>query len=119
MAQIIALVYNWWNIFCRLADGNKHMEARTSRPMFQNIIGRICSSGNGRYVNLACTGSSAKKILIIFQRISSFLNKLCLTATQLTNEEKWKRILEHAFRKYLKNKPLKLLSEGNQLLLGI
>ena len=40
MARMTALVYNWWNIFCRLADPEKHMEAKTSRPMLQNVIGR-------------------------------------------------------------------------------
>ena len=32
MAGIIALVFNWWNIFCRLADPDEQMEAITSRP---------------------------------------------------------------------------------------
>ena len=32
-ARMVALVYNWWNIFVRLARPDKHLEAITSRPL--------------------------------------------------------------------------------------
>ena len=28
---------NWWNIFCRLADGDRHLEPTTSRPMYMGV----------------------------------------------------------------------------------
>ena len=31
-ARLLALIYNWWNIFVRLADPSLHREAITSRP---------------------------------------------------------------------------------------
>ncbi len=33
MAGCVALVFNWWNLFVRLADPNHHREAITSRPL--------------------------------------------------------------------------------------
>ena len=27
MARLIAIVANWWNVFCRLAEGGRHMNA--------------------------------------------------------------------------------------------
>src|ERR1700761_2349415 len=33
MARIVALVFNWWNLFVRLADPDHHREAITSRPL--------------------------------------------------------------------------------------
>ena len=33
MARLIALVYNWWSLFERLADPDRHREAITSRPL--------------------------------------------------------------------------------------
>ena len=45
MARLIAIVANWWNVFCRLAEGGRHMEAITSRPMLMGIVGRIVASG--------------------------------------------------------------------------
>ena len=45
MAGIIALVYNGWSIFCRLAEPEEHMEATTARPMLQNLVGCLARSG--------------------------------------------------------------------------
>jgi len=40
MAGYVALVFNWWNLFVRLADPNHHREAITSRPLLLQAIGR-------------------------------------------------------------------------------
>jgi hypothetical protein len=45
MARMIALVYNWWNLFVRLAIPEKHLEARTSRPSLLSSIGRLTEHG--------------------------------------------------------------------------
>jgi hypothetical protein len=36
----IALVYNWWSLFTRLAIPEKHAEAITSRPLLLNAVGK-------------------------------------------------------------------------------
>ena len=36
MARLIAIVANWWNIFCRLADVDRHLEPTTSRPQLRS-----------------------------------------------------------------------------------
>jgi hypothetical protein len=35
MTRSVALVYNWWSLFGRLADPDRRMEAITSRPLQQ------------------------------------------------------------------------------------
>ena len=40
MARLVALIYNWWNLFVRLADPDQHREAITSRPLLLQAIGR-------------------------------------------------------------------------------
>jgi len=37
--SLIALIYNWWNIFTRLARPDQHMEAVTSRPQLLHAVG--------------------------------------------------------------------------------
>ena len=37
-ARLLALFYDWWNIFVRLADPNAHREAITSRPLFLSAV---------------------------------------------------------------------------------
>jgi Transposase DDE domain len=38
MARLVALVYNWWILFGRLADPDHHREALTSRPLLLHGI---------------------------------------------------------------------------------
>ena len=37
IARLIAIVANWWIIFCRLADGDRHLEPTTSRTMYMGV----------------------------------------------------------------------------------
>ena len=45
MARIIALIYNWWSLFVRLAIPEKHAEAITSRPLLLNAVGKQTTHG--------------------------------------------------------------------------
>ena len=117
MARMTALVYNWWNIFCRLADPEKHMEAKTSRPMLQNVIGRLTSHGGKRLLHLTAVGAQASKVRVLYDGISSFVASIMSTAEQLTQEARWVAILARAFIKYLKKKYIQAASEGEQMLL--
>jgi hypothetical protein len=99
MAGIIALVYNWWNIFCRLADPDEHMEAITSRPLLQNVVGCLAKSGGQKLIHLSAAGRDAPKIGLIFKQIAEFITTI-LTATQLNPAQKWVRVLNHAYKKY-------------------
>src|ERR1700746_352605 len=40
MPGAVALVFNWWNLFVRLADPDHHREAITSRPLLLQAIAR-------------------------------------------------------------------------------
>ena len=52
MARLIALVYNWWNIFTRLAQPDRHLEAVTSRPLLLHAVGRLVTTGRRKIVRL-------------------------------------------------------------------
>jgi hypothetical protein len=119
MASLVGIVYNWWNIFCRLAEPDKHMEAKTSRPQFQNIIGRLTRTGGRRYVYISVMGAEAEDVLMKFTRISRFISGLCSTATQLTKEQRWTAILREAFRKFWHPEQIKTVSDGSQVLLNL
>jgi hypothetical protein len=40
MARLVALAFNWWTLFARLADPDHHSEAITIRPLLPMAIGR-------------------------------------------------------------------------------
>lgn len=119
MARFIALIYNWWNIFCRLAEPDKHLEAQTSRPLLQRVIGRLTNRGGKRLIHLTAVGAQASETKRLFEEISAFLNRLISTATQLNQVYVWTAILARAFKAFLRGKPILPGAEGNQILLPI
>jgi hypothetical protein len=91
---MVAPVYNWWNIFVRMAGPDKHLEAIASRLRLLAGIAERTRHGRGRWAELALTG------------ITRFLRGLVKAAEQLTGTEKWARILAHAFRSWLGGRQL-------------
>jgi hypothetical protein len=101
IARIIALIYNWWNIFARLANPDKHMEAITSRPLLLSSVGRVTESGRKKTMTITSTHAKADLIRDTFKRIQSFFNSLKAIAPQLSVAQVWCRILSEAMKKYL------------------
>ena len=40
VARMIALIYNWWSLFVRLAEPDKHLEAIVSRHLLLHGVGK-------------------------------------------------------------------------------
>jgi hypothetical protein len=119
MARLIALIYNWWNIFCRLAKPDKHLEAQTSRPLLQRVVGRLTNRGGKRLIHLTAVGAQASETKRLFESISAFINSLISTAPQLNPVYVWTAILARAFKAFLRGKTILPATEGNQMLLPI
>lgn len=107
MARIIALIYNWWTLFVRLINPNKHTEALTSRPLLLHAVGKQSNHANQRLLIVSSTHGGSKQIQERLAKLSSFFKDLQSSAEQLTSTDRWYRILSAAFVKYLKGRVLK------------
>lgn len=104
---MVALVYNWWNIFVRLAEPDKHMEAITSRPLLLAGIAERTRHGRQTTLRIASThgrGAWAERVL---PGVATFLRGLIDAAEQLTPDQKWARILAQAVRSWLQGRQLR------------
>lgn len=101
MAKMIALVYNWWTIFTRLANPNSHLEAVTSRPLLLHAVAKQTRHAGQTKLTITSLHSKSNKVSTILNAISSFLQSIKESAEQLTSQEKFIRILMMAFRKFL------------------
>jgi len=101
MARFIALIYNWWNLFVRLAEPDRHMEAVTSRPLLLSAIAE--TTRHARQTTLRVSSSHAKAgwASKMLSSIARFLHGLMHNAEQLTADQRWRRILSHAARSWL------------------
>ena len=105
-ARLLALIYNWWNIFVRLADPRLHREAITSRPLLLQAIGRQTQHAGQTTITITSPHGNHHRARRAFVRIARFFAQLRQTAEQLTDLDRWYRILSFALVKYLKGRQL-------------
>jgi hypothetical protein len=119
MAQIIALVYNWWSMFTRLAIPNRHTEATTSRPLLLHGIGRQTTHANQTTLTITSNHAKAEPIRRSLEAVSHLLQRFAQTAERLTMKQRWGRLLRFIFRDWLGERspdplflPLAALADG-------
>lgn len=106
-ARTIALVFNWWSLFARLADPSRRREAITSRPMLLGAVARQTTHAGQTTVTITSLHGQAEKIREILSVLSGFLQGVMASAEQLTSGERWHRILSKIFERQLGGHPLK------------
>ncbi len=100
ITRIIALVYNWWSLFVRLAHPGKHYEAITSRPLLLSSVGRLTKTGRQKKMVITSSHSETGRVQDIYRRMVKFFKALKSTAPQLTPDACWEHILAHAMRAF-------------------
>lgn len=101
-ARSIALIYNWWNLYVRLALPEKHFEAITSRPLLLSGIGRMTESGRQKLITITHQHGDTTLLGRAYDRLTGLFNELKATAQQLSLDDCWRWLLEKAtahFRK--------------------
>jgi hypothetical protein len=108
MARHIALVYNWWSLFARLADPSLRREAITSRPLLLHAVARQTTHAGQTVVTVTPLHAEEPKIRRMLTTLSQFLETLKATAEQLTRGQRWCRILDRIFQRLLDGVKLKM-----------
>jgi hypothetical protein len=106
-ARMVALVYNWWNVFVRLAEPDKHLEAITSRPLLLAGIAERTRHSRQTTLRIASTHGRARWAQSVLTGVARFLRSVIDAAEQLTPDQRWARVLAHAVRSWLKGRQLR------------
>ena len=106
MARYIGLIYNWWSLFVRLINPDKHTEAITSRPTILGGVARQTQHAGQKRLTVSLTHGKAVEIKEMIQVASQFLRGIIAVAEQLTQPERWRLILSRIFVKYLDGRVL-------------
>lgn len=88
-ARTIALVYNWWSLFVRLAEPREHLEAINSRPLLLHSIGALAKHARAKLLRIASPHGEAAWAAAALADIARFLSGLKSTAEQLTPLQRW------------------------------
>jgi hypothetical protein len=106
LAASVALIYNWWSLFVRLADPDQHREVITSRPLLLQAIARKTQHAGRTTLSVSSTHGEQQTARRAYLRIARFFARLREKAEQLDAVQRWYRILSEALRKYLRGRPL-------------
>jgi hypothetical protein len=107
-ARLVALFYNWWNIFARLAEPDRHMEAITSRPLLLHAIATRVRHARQTTITIASSHAKSVPVAKALHTVVSFLRDLTKNAEQLTSLQRWRAILSKAFEVFLNGRQLRL-----------
>lgn len=97
LAGLVALVANWWNLFCRIGEDGSHREAKTSRPLLQRCVASISEHAREKVVTLYTEGK--EKTRVVFADIAKFINRVA-TASQLAPEARWMVVVRYSCRQF-------------------
>ena len=95
-ARTVALIYNWWSLFVRLAHPDARREAITSRPWLMSSVGRLTSHAG--QITLTLTGIHAyhekawQALMQVSLRLQAWAKE---AAEQLKTLTVWQRVCSH------------------------
>lgn len=88
-ARAVALIYNWWSWYVRLANPKNRMEAITSRPKLLSAVGRMTSHGGQSKILLTVMHESVEQIKQLVANVRSGIRHISAAAPQLANSQRW------------------------------
>jgi hypothetical protein len=94
-ARAVALVYNWWSWYVRLANPDGRLEAITSRPLLLAAVGRITTHSGQTRVLLSITHAAADKVKALVENVQKGLQHVLTTAPQLPPIQRWKVLVRY------------------------
>jgi Transposase DDE domain group 1 len=111
-ARAIAQVYNWWALFVRLVNADKHSEGITSRPLMLYGVARRTVSGRQTTLKITSMHGKNEQQRKRIAWVNSVFNWFKKFTEQLTQSVRWDLMLSIIYRKFLKGR---LLGDAGRL----
>jgi len=105
LSRMVAIIYNWWSLFVRLANPDKHHEATTSRPLLLHSVAKQTLHAGQTTVTITSTHAKAAFVAAVMQDLAGFFKEVARTTEQLDLGGRIKLVALRAFRKLLALSP--------------
>ncbi|HMW69548.1 MAG TPA: transposase [Nitrosomonas sp.] len=104
-ARAVALIYNWWSWYVRLAHPKTRLEAITSRPMLLSGIARLTQHAGQSRLLLTLTHAAGDHIKSMITNIRKGLDHVLANAPQLTKADRWGVLVRYIINKIIATRP--------------
>ena len=98
-ARAVALIYNWWSWYVRLAHPKARLEAITSRPLLLAGVARQTSHAGKNRLLITLSHACADKVKAMITNVRSGLDFVLTNAPQLAKPERWKMLVQYIIEK--------------------
>jgi hypothetical protein len=103
--RAVALIYNWWSWYVRLAHPATRLEAITSRPLLLAGVARLTQHAGQSRLLLTMTHAAGDLIKSMVANVRKGLDTILATAPQLTKRERWTALVRYIVEKIITTKP--------------
>lgn len=100
-ARAVALIYNWWSWYVRLANPKARLEAITSRPLLLSAVGRLTHHAGQSRLLLTITHAASDQIKTMIANIRAGLQHILAAAPQLPKPARWQSLVRYIVDKIL------------------
>ena len=104
-ARAVALIYNWWSWYVRLAHPTTRLEAITSRPLLLSGVARLTRHAGQSRLLLTLTHAAGDQIKSMIANIRAGLGHVLASAPQLPKQDRWPALVRYIVGKILSAKP--------------
>lgn len=104
-ARAVALIYNWWSWYVRLAHPATRLEAITSRPLLLAGVARLTQHAGQSRLLLTMTHAAGDLIKSMVGNVRKGLDTILATAPQLAKRERWSALVRYIVEKIIATKP--------------
>lgn len=94
-ARAVALIYNWWSWYVRLAHPKARLEAITSRPLLLAGVARLTQHAGQSRLLLTVSHAASDQIKTMIANIRKGLDHVLATAPQLPKPDLWRALVRY------------------------
>ena len=91
----MALVYNGWSSYVRLAHPQARRKAITSRPLLLSGVARLTQHAGQKRLLITLTHAAGDRTQAMLAAIRMGLDHVLATAPQLSNRERWRALVRY------------------------
>lgn len=93
-AMTVAMIYNWWSLFVRLANPDARLEAITSRPLLLSGIAQKTDHAGQQHLKITALHGKGKLAQALLTRVSQRLHDWKQIAEQLLSTTVWQQVCQ-------------------------
>lgn len=114
-ARAVALIYNWWSWYVRLANPKTRREAITSRPLLLSGVARLTEHAGQSRLLLTLMHGAGEQIKAMIAAVRVGLEHVRATAPQLPTLHRWIALVRYIVEKIIAAKPKHPTALGLQM----